>query len=131
MTVRVPVRTGARPREDDQGVAAVEFALVMPLLVVLLFLIVIGGGIYLDQLNMQSAARNAARVGSVDRSAACPTAEKELEANSVGDLSCLVERTCDTGAFQVRLTARRDVEVPLVGRKAVVLVASSTYVCTA
>lgn len=130
MTARVPVHAGARPVPDGRGVAAVEFALVMPLLVILLFVIVIGGGVYLDQLNMQSAARNAARVGSVDRSAACTTAANELAANAVGDLSCLVQKTCDTGAFQVRLTAHRNVQVPLVGRKSVVLVASSTYVCS-
>ena len=130
MNPRSPVPAGDRPGPDCRGVAAVEFALVMPLLVVILFVIVIGGGVYLDQLNLQSAARNAARVGSVEPSAACSTAEAELAANTVGDLTCSVERTCGSGAFRVRLTARRDVEVPLVGPRSVVLVASSTYVCS-
>lgn len=129
MTPRRPVPDRPSPGPDDRGVAAVEFALVVPLLVVLLFVIVLGGGVYLDQLNLQSAARNAARVGSVDRSAACTTAEQELAANAVGDLSCTVERTCDTGAFRVSLTARRTVQIPLVGTRDVVLDASSTYVC--
>lgn len=126
----VPVRTPADKGPDDRGVAAVEFALVVPLLVVLLFVVVLGGGVYLDQLNMQSAARNAARVGSVEDSAACMTAQQELSANSVGNLSCTVVRKCETGAYQVQLTARRTVQVPLVGPKEVVLNASSTYVCS-
>lgn len=130
MTIRRPVRGTATPDQDARGVAAVEFALVMPLLVILLFIIVIGGGVYLDQLNMQSAARNAARIGSVDASRACTVAADELRANSVGDLSCSIDTKCDSGAFQVSLTARRAVVVPLVGTRQVVLRASSTYVCS-
>ena len=118
------------PGPDERGVAAVEFALVVPLLVILLFVIVLGGGIYLDQLNLQAAARDAARIGSVQESQACTVAQQELAANSVGDLSCLVEQKCPTGYFRVRLTASRTVQVPLVGARQVVLNASSTYACS-
>jgi len=66
----------------------VEFALVLPLLVVLLFVIVNGGLVYLDQLHLQSAARDAARIASVEPLQACSTALAELSANDVGTSSC-------------------------------------------
>jgi len=55
---------------DDRGAAAVEFALVFPLLVVLLFGIVEFGSIYNAQVMITGAAREGARTMAVTGSAA-------------------------------------------------------------
>ena len=109
--------------------AAVEFALVLPLLVVLLFVIVNGGLLYLDQLHLQSAARDAARVASVDSAQACGTALAELSGHDMGTTSCVLVQDCRQGVAEVRLTARQNIEVPVIGRRVVDLDASSSFVC--
>lgn len=114
---------------DDSGVAAVEFALVLPLLVVLLFTIVMAGSVYVDQLQIQSAARNSARIGSVSPSSACSQARTELSTNSVGAVECQLLENCSMGNVKVRLTARQVVSIPIVGSRNVTLQATSSYVC--
>lgn len=121
---------GSRTRgPDDAGVVAVEFAMVLPLLIVLLFTIILGGGVYLDQLNLQSAARNGARVGSVMPASACSAATADLVGNDVGSVTCDVLDTCTTGVMRIRLTARQTVPLPIVGDRNVTLHASSSYAC--
>lgn len=119
----------SRRKPDDDGVVAVEFALVLPLLIVLLFTIILGGAVYLDQLQLQSAARNAARAGSVTPSGACSAATSELAGNNVGSISCELLENCSTGTVRVRLTAQQTVSLPLVGDRNVTLSASSSYAC--
>ncbi len=118
-----------RSRTTDDGVAAVEFALVLPLLVVLLFVIVNGGLVYLDQLHLQSAARDAARIASVEPQQACATALAELSSNDVGSASCELVQDCSQGTAEVRLTADQSVAIPVIGDRTVSLDASSTFVC--
>lgn len=115
---------------DDAGVVAVEFALVVPLLIVLLFTIILGGSVWLDQMHLQSAARNAARVGAVAPSSACTAATTDLVGNDVGTVTCELLNNCSTGTARVKLTALQQVDLPLVGRKNVTLHASSSFVCT-
>ena len=119
----------SRRKPDDDGVVAVEFALVVPLLIVLLFTIILGGAVYLDQLQLQSAARNAARAGSVTPTGACNAATAELAGNNVGSVSCELLENCSTGVVRVRLTAQQTVSLPLVGDRNVTLRASSSYAC--
>ena len=121
---------GSRTRgPDDAGVVAVEFALVLPLLIVLLFTIILGGGVYLDQLNLQSAARNGARVGSVTPTSACVAATTDLAGNDVGTVSCEVLDNCTAGRMRLRLTAQQTVPLPIVGDRSVTLRAPSSYAC--
>ena len=115
---------------DDAGAVAVEFALVVPLLIVLLFTIVLGGSVWLDQLHLQSAVRNAARVGAVDPASACSAATADLAGNDVGTVSCSVLQNCTSGTSQVRLTAAQVVQIPILGARNVTLHASSSFVCT-
>ncbi len=56
-------RTGGRAREQ-RGAAAVEFALLAPLLITLLFGIISGGITYYRGISVNNAAREAARFGS-------------------------------------------------------------------
>ncbi len=58
-----PPRTDRRAR-DGRGAAAVEFALLAPLLITLLFGIVSGGITYYRGVSVNNAAREAARFGS-------------------------------------------------------------------
>ena len=120
----------ARGRElDDRGVVAVEFALVLPLLVVLLFTIVVAGSVYVDQMHLQSAARESARAGSVNPAVACDVARTELAGNSMGATSCSVVSGCSTGAFKVALSATQTFSIPVVGNRSVTLHASSSFMC--
>jgi Flp pilus assembly protein TadG len=118
-----------RSRTTDDGVAAVEFALVLPLLVVLLFVIVNGGMVFIDQLHLQSAARDAARIASVEPQQACSTALAELAGNDVGTTSCELVQDCTQGTAEVRLVASQVVSLPVIGDRTVNLDASSTFVC--
>jgi len=54
-----------RRRNGDEGAAAVEFALVLPILVVLLFGIIEFGMVFDAQLQVTHAAREGARMASV------------------------------------------------------------------
>lgn len=54
-------------RRDDRGVAAVEFALVLPVLMALLFGIIEFGFVFKDQLAVLQAAREGARIAAVGR----------------------------------------------------------------
>ena len=107
-----------------------EFALVLPLLVVLLFVIVNGAMVYLDQLQLQSAARDASRVASVEPLQACAAALDGLSSNDVGTTSCELIQDCSTGRAEVRLTASQNISIPVIGSRTVSLDASSTFVCT-
>lgn len=109
--------------------AAVEFALVLPLLVVLLFVIVNGGLVFLDQLHLQSAARDGARIASVDPAQACSAALAELSGNDVGTTSCELVQDCSQGTAQVRISAVQSISIPVIGDRTVSLDASSTFVC--
>lgn len=66
-----------------RGTASVEFALVLPLLLSLLFAIIEFGFIFKDQLSLQQAAREGARVAAVGRGIS------EIDARIVGCASGL------------------------------------------
>jgi uncharacterized membrane protein len=117
-------------RAADRGVVAVEFALILPLLVILIFAAVIAGSLYLDQLQIQAAAREGARAGSIDQSLGCSVATTELAGNEVGQLACTSVRTCSVHEVsEIRLEATQTVSVPLVGDRAVTLRATSAFRC--
>jgi Flp pilus assembly protein TadG len=64
----MPDRVG-RPREDDRGAIVVEFALILPLLLILLFGIIEFGRAYNTQIALQGAAREGARALALGNSA--------------------------------------------------------------
>jgi Flp pilus assembly protein TadG len=54
-----------RRREADRGAAAVEFALIVPLLLLLVFGIMEFSRLYNEQISLSNAARSAARVMAI------------------------------------------------------------------
>ena len=121
---------GPRVRElDDEGVAAVEFALVVQLLIVLLITVDLAGSVYLYQLQLQSVAQDAARIGSVAPDQAFNVALSELSGNNMGAVNCSVVSDCSTGTMKVALDATQTLSVPLVGDRSVTLRASSSFAC--
>jgi Flp pilus assembly protein TadG len=55
-----------RPRRREHGASAVEFALVMPILLLLVFAIISYGFIFAQDLALGNAARQTARYGAVE-----------------------------------------------------------------
>ena len=129
MTARRRTPPAPRRGSDERGTAAVEFALVLPLLVGLLFLMITAGSLYIDQQNLQSVARDAARTASVDPSRACATATANLSGNDVGSLGCQVVSDCVAGVSRVQLTSVQTFSLPILGDKQVTLSASSSFSC--
>lgn len=129
MNVERSALGASAPGANDQGVAAVEFALVLPLLVAMLFTIVLAGSVYIDQLHLEAAARNAARAAAVEPSSACNVATAELSSDNVGVVTCTLVHDCSGGTTEVRLDATQSVTIPVVGTKEVSLHASSSFRC--
>jgi len=107
------VRAGA----DDDGQAAVELVLVLPLLVLLLLGMVQVGLVVRDQVLVTHAAREEAREAAVDpapagvRRAALSAAPLES-----GRLSVVMSAAePDTARVGVRLSYRSSTDLPLVG----------------
>lgn len=62
--MRIHVRR--RARRDDRGAAAVEFALVVPVLLMVVFGIINYGVVFAQQISLNNAARQGVRFGVVD-----------------------------------------------------------------
>lgn len=113
----------------DHGSASAEFAIVVPALIALLFLIVTLASVFFDQLQLQSAARDGARVGVVDIDQSCSVAADALRTNDVGTVTCLITSTCDSGSVRVALSAEKQYSVPILGTRVITLDATSSFVC--
>jgi hypothetical protein len=94
------VRAGRRRREDQQGAAAVEFALVVPILFLLMFGILQYGLWFFDTLGTRQGVREAARMGVVRNFPSCGTATNDMD-----KLRCETKRQIDavTGTTYVRV----------------------------
>jgi Flp pilus assembly protein TadG len=64
---------------DEQGQTLTEFAIVLPLLVVLLFAIIQFGIVFNNYVSLTDAARAAARKGAVSRNSGNPKGDCEAE----------------------------------------------------
>jgi len=106
-----------RARADDDGQAAVELALVLPLLILLLLGMVQVGLVVRDQVLVTHAAREAAREAAVDPSpeaarravlASAPLATDRLDVRLSGPGT--------DGRVTARLSFRSPTTLPVVGR---------------
>lgn len=92
----------ARPcvrRRDDRGAAVLEFALVVPLLLLLVFGIIDFGWMLMKANLVNNAARDAARVASLNGTYAQidQTVDSELAAAGISPSDVTVLITCTTG----------------------------------
>jgi len=76
---------GFRQRGADRGAAAVEFALVTPLLLVMLFGIIDYGIWFADSISARQTVRNVARLGAVEQFGSCGGG------SDLGNLACTVK----------------------------------------
>jgi Tfp pilus assembly protein PilX len=116
-------------------VAAVEFALVLPVLVLLMFLVIVAGIVYFDNMRVQAAARDGARAGAAAPGSGCAVALQRLPAAVRSSVSCAQSAACSPTASPpvststVDLTYNRQVSVPLLGNRSVNLTATSVFDC--
>ncbi len=76
---------------DERGVAVLEFVLLVPVFVLLVYVVVAMGRLGLARVNIDAAARDAARAGSIARSADGAVAAAQATAGGVlgaHDITC-------------------------------------------
>ncbi len=107
----------ARRENGDEGQAAVELALVLPLVAILLLALVQVGLIVRDQILVIHAAREAAREAAVDAGADVPA--RAAAASSTLDAGRLQVESSDRGEpgsrVEIHVRYRAPTDVPLVG----------------
>lgn len=74
--MRIVQKSCHRRRHEDEGAAAVEFALILPLLLLVLFGLIDFGRAFHAQISMTQAAREGARLQSFSAGDTTVTAEK-------------------------------------------------------
>lgn len=105
-------------RWGDRGQSTVEFALVLPLVALVVLFIVQAGFIVRDQLLVSHAAREAARAASVsdtDRLGAALTAARNAGALSADYLSGTVTTIESNTSIRVNIAYRSVTGLPLIG----------------
>jgi Flp pilus assembly protein TadG len=103
--------TASHLKSDDSGVAAVEFALILPLLMMIVFGIINYGILLYDQAVITNAAREGARWGAINTSSAiscsgtatgsadpCQVANSYTQANLITFGSSTTSTSTATGA---------------------------------
>lgn len=100
---------------DDRGFAAVETAIVVPLMLTLLLLIIGAGRVSKANLSVDAAAYSAARAASISRSSGQATTDARAAANDTlaqKGLSCSpADVDVDTSAFTSAPGSRSSVRV--------------------
>ena len=96
--------TSKKPRRRERGAAAVEFALVLPLLLTLLFGIIEFGWAYAQMLDVRHGAREGARLVAVNDFPAGMTAD---DLTAIEQTDHLVATICD------RMDLTNDAEISL------------------
>lgn len=122
-------RAASAGRHDDEGLAAVEFALLLPVLVVLLFGIVVTGLVFIGRLQVQAAAREGARAGALLSGQGCSSAREQLTEFAPSEISCSETRDCPTVGSRVEIRVVETVSIPLLGDRQVTLDSTSVYAC--
>jgi len=121
-------RQRARRRRDDDGVVAVELALVLPLLVMLIFGIIQFGLAFNRLQGVHAAAREGARVGSVVPGGECARAADAMDGLGVTS-TCTVVQACPGDRVIIEVSADSEIEIPFVGDRTVTLTGRAEYRC--
>ena len=117
------------PHATD-GVVAVELALLLPVLVMLVFGILQFGLAYNRLQGVHAAAREGARAGAVAPGSECSRALDALDGLNI-TASCTVEQSCPGARVVVRIEADTDIDIPFVGSRTVALTGRGDYRCEA
>jgi hypothetical protein len=128
---RQPIRRGGRARNrqrDEDGVVAVELALVLPVLVMLLFGILQFGIAFNRLQGVHAAAREGARVGAVTPGNECSRAADAMDGLGVAS-TCIVIQGCPGESVIVEVTADNDIDIPFVGSRTVTLTGRGEFRC--
>ena len=87
-----------RPRGTDRGAAAVEFALLLPVLLLLLFGIIDFGRALNAQITLTQAAREGARLAALGQSNSAVVSRAQSAATGLSNVSVTVSSSCPSGA---------------------------------
>lgn len=107
-----------RTTRGDQGQSTVEFALVLPLVVLVILLVVQAGFVARDQLLVSHAAREAARAAAVsdgDRAGAAMTAARNSGRLRADQLSGTVSLVDQGESVRVVVSYRSTTDLALIG----------------
>jgi Flp pilus assembly protein TadG len=119
-----------RVRQREEGAAIVEFALVAPLLVLLLFGIIQFGRVFNAKVTYTHAAREAVRVVAVTGDA---TAAETAASNASQDLNpatlTVVIDDCSDGEATANVSAPFELEIPFFGNPTLDIGGSATMTC--
>jgi Flp pilus assembly protein TadG len=89
-------RAGTGPR--DRGSVAVEFALLLPVLLLIIFGVIDFGRAINAQISLTQAAREGARLDSLGYSSSAVTTRAQSAANGLSPITVTVSSSCPTGA---------------------------------
>ena len=117
-----------RRQQDEDGVVAVELALVLPVLVMLVFGIIQFGIAFNRYQGVHAAAREGARVGAVVPGGECARALDAMDGLGVSS-NCVVVESCPGDHVVVEVTADNAIEIPFVGSRTVTLKGRAEYRC--
>lgn len=127
---------GERKRHaTDRGAVAAEFALILPIIALLLFGMIEMGLAYQRQEAVSAAAREGARIASLPTSTAgdaCQRVTNSLAGTTFdGAPSCTVAGNCAGGADSVivTVTASNDITIPFWGAQTVTLTGTGDFRC--
>ena len=133
--------------KNDDGASTVEFALVVPVLILILFGIIEFGILFAQQLSLNSGARQGARAGVVgDKSCSAVATSARSASESIGidtatiTVTSSVDGSTCSGdskpceghrgdALTVSLTYPGSIEIPLFGSVGVTLRGKGEYRC--
>ncbi|MDH3426072.1 MAG: pilus assembly protein [Acidimicrobiia bacterium] len=116
---------------NDRGAAAVEFALILPILVMLVFGTVEFGRAYNANVTLTHAAREGVRILAITQDAAQASTAAVAAATSLDPAQIAVSTTaCDPGQpTQVSLTYPFTYDIPLLGTNTIMLNGTGVMRC--
>lgn len=118
-----------RRSRSEEGAAAAEFAIVLPLLIIMVFGIVEFGQAYFRMQGVQAAAREGARSGAVEPGSECAQANATMVGLNPETFTCTVVAACPGDRAIVEVTATETIEIPIVGTRTTNLSARGEFRC--